>query len=104
MESDKVQEMQFLEQGLHNLILQKQAFQMELSETESALKEIEKTSEIYKILGQLMIKSDKNNIKKELENKKKLLEVRLKTIEKQESALSEKVDKLREEFMKNQKK
>jgi len=99
MESDKVQEMQFLEQGIHNLILQKQAFQMELSETESAMKEIGKTNEIYKIIGQLMIKTDKTNIKQELESKKKILELRLKTIEKQESALSEKVEKLQEEFM-----
>ncbi len=103
-ESDKMQEMHFLEQNLHNLILQKQAFQMELSETESALDEVEKTSDAYKIIGQVMIKTDKSSLKKELENKKKILELRLKTIEKQEKTFSEKVDKLREEFVGNNKK
>ena len=40
MENQKIQEMQMLEQNLQNLLLQKQAFQMELSETESALQAI----------------------------------------------------------------
>ena len=62
----KIQEMQFLEQNFQNLILQKQAFQMELSETNSALKEIEKAGdEVFKIIGQLMIKTDKSSTKKE---------------------------------------
>ena len=60
------QEMQMVEQSLQNILYQKQAFQMELSETESALTEIEKSGdEVFKIVGQLMIKSDKIKIKKE---------------------------------------
>ena len=37
----KLQELQFLEQNVENILYQKQAFSMELSETEAALKEIE---------------------------------------------------------------
>ena len=44
-DNNKIQEMQFLEQNLQNIILQKQALQMELSETNSALKEIENAGE-----------------------------------------------------------
>ncbi|MCK4501265.1 prefoldin subunit [Candidatus Babeliales bacterium] len=71
MDQNKIQEMQILEQNLQNLLMQKQAFQMELSETVSALKEIEKSSEdVYKVIGQLMIKVSKDKIKEELNNQK----------------------------------
>ena len=100
-QNNKIQEMQFLEQNFQNLLLQKQAFQMELSETQSALKEIEKSGdEVFKIIGQLMIKTDKKKIKEELSNKEKILSLRIKTIEKQEISLREKLDKLQEEVMK----
>ena len=101
-DNNKIQEMQFLEQNFQNLILQKQAFQMELSETTSALKEVEKAGdEIFKIIGQLMIKTDKSKTKKELEDKKKVLGLRVKAIEKQESSLKEQLEKLREEVIKS---
>jgi len=75
---------------------------MELSETQSALREIEKSGdEVFKIIGQLMIKTDKENIEKELSNKKEILGLRMKTLEKQEKSLTEKLEKLREEIMKN---
>ena len=85
----KLQEMQFLEQNLQNILMQKQAFQMELSETDSALVEIKSSKEdVYKIVGNLMIKSDKNKIQKELETKKKLFETRLKALDTQEETFS----------------
>ncbi len=102
METNKIQEMQFLEQNFQNLVLQKQAFQMELSETNSALKELEKAGEdVFKIIGQLMIKADKSKTKKELENKKKTLDLRVKAIEKQETTLADRLEKLREEVAKS---
>ncbi len=101
MEKDKqIQEMQFLEQNLQNLLLQKQAFQMELSETNSALKEIENAGEeVFKIIGQLMIKTDKSKMKKELLDKEKILNLRTNSIEKQEKNLTEQLGKLRDEIM-----
>ena len=104
-DENKLQEMQFLEQSFQNLLFQKQAFQMELSETNSALKEIEKAGEeVFKIIGQLMIKTDKSKTQKELEDKKRMLDLRVKTLEKQEGSLSEKLEKLREEITKSIKK
>ena len=100
----KVQEMQILEQNMQNLMFQKQAFQMELSETQVALKEIENSGdEVYKIIGQLMIKSEKSKVKDELLNKEKIIELRVKSIEKQEDSFAEKLEKLREEFLNQQK-
>lgn len=100
-----IQEMQFLEQNLQNILMQKQAFQMELTETQSALKEIEGSGdEVFKIAGQLMIKTDKKKVKEELDNKVKILGLRVKTIEKQEGSLAEKLDEFREKVMKSMKK
>ena len=98
---EKFQELQILEQNLQNILMQKQSFQMELSETQSALKEIENSGdEVFKIIGQLMIKSDKSKIKDELSNKERLLDLRIKALEKQESVLLEKIESLKEEILK----
>ena len=97
----KIQEIQIFEQNLQNLLLQKQAFQLEISETTSALKEIESSDdEVFKIIGQLMIKTEKSKIKQELIDREKILELRIKSIEKQENSLTEQVEKIREEVMK----
>ena len=98
---EKIQELQLLEQNLQNLILQKQAFQMELNEVENALTEVEKTKdEIYKIVGQVMLKADKQETEKELKEKKDILNLRIKSIEKQESLFKDKTEKIREQVTK----
>ncbi len=100
-QNKKIQEMQMLDQNLQNLLFQKQAFQMELSETESALDQIENSGEeVFKIIGQLMVKSDKSKLKKELLDKKKVLDLRTNAIEKQQTSLTEQLEKLREEILK----
>ena len=105
MNQEKIQEMQILEQRLQNTILQKQAFQMEVAETNSALEELEKSGdEVFKIIGQLMIKSEKSKIKEELLNKQKILELRINSFEKQETSLSEKLGNIQEEITKSIKK
>jgi prefoldin beta subunit len=99
------QEMQFLEQNLQNILMQKQAFQMELAESESALKEIkESKDDVYKIIGNLMIKTDKKKMQEELETKSKLLETRLKSLDAQEEKFSEKLTSIRDEMMNSPKK
>ncbi len=103
MDSDKINEMRTLEQTLHNLILQKQNFQMELSETQSALAEMEKSGDdVFKIVGQLMIKTGKDGIKEELSSREKILELRLKSLEKQEDSFMKKLDELKEEVVDSQ--
>lgn len=103
-QNKKIQEMQILEQNLQNLLMQKQAFQMEASETASALKELESSGdEVFKIVGQLMIKTEKSKIKEELQSKSKLLELRNKTISSQEETLTEQLEKTREELMNSNK-
>ena len=100
--NNNFQEIQFLEQNLQNILFQKQAFQIELSESKESLKELENSKdEVFKIIGQLMIKSEKSKIKEEILNKIKILELRVKTLEKQEATFSERMEKLREELLNN---
>jgi len=99
-EESKIQELQMLEQGLQNTLMQKQAFQMELSEAQAALKELKNSGdEVFKIIGQLMIKSEKSKISEDLENKEKILKLRISTLEKQEISLTEKFEALRKEII-----
>lgn len=98
---EKIQHLQIFEQNLQNLLLQKQAFQFEFNETENALEEVKKTKEdIFKLIGQVMLKSSKPDIEKELQQKKDILNLRIKAIEKQENSLKEETEKLRQDVMK----
>ena len=99
-DNQKIQEMQILEQSLQNILLQKQAFQMELSETKTALKEVESSDdEVFKIIGQIMIKTKKDTIVSDLLNKKKILELRLNNLEKQENSLNGQIEKIQGELI-----
>ena len=105
MDQKKIQELQMLEQNLQNILLQKQSFQMELAETESAIAELQNSGdEVFKIVGQLMIKSDKNKISEELSNKQKMIDMKLKTFEKQEDSVTQQLRSLREEVLNESKK
>ena len=97
----KISQLQLYEQSLQSILLQKQQFQSQLIETESALKELETTKEAYKIIGNIMVASKKEDIKKDLESKKEIISLRIKTLEKQETQIREKAKKLQEEISKN---
>lgn len=95
-------QLQMIEQSLQSMMMQKQAFQMELVEVDNALSELKKLKQedVFKIIGTLMIKSTKQEIMPELEKKQGLLNIRLKAIERQENELKEKLLKNREELLK----
>jgi len=98
---EKIQQLQILEQNLQQILMQKQAFQFELNETENALKEVKNTKgDVFKLTGQIMLKTSKEDVEKELSNKQELLKLRTKSIEKQEANFKQEADKLREEVMK----
>jgi len=98
----KIQELQMMEQGFQQLMMQKNAFSMEGNETELIIKEVEKTSgEVSRIIGnQVVIKTTKEEILEDMKNKQKLIETRMKDIEAQEKEFTEKIDSVREEVMK----
>lgn len=94
---ETLEQLQLTEQALQNLILQKQVFNLELLEANNALQELNKIkdNETYKIVGSIMFKADKEELKKELKKKIDILELRIKSIENQEQELREKLLKTR---------
>src|SRR3989344_7371282 len=100
----KISQLQMFEQSLQNFLGQKQQFQVQLVEVESALNELENTEKAYKIVGNIMVESDKNELKADLNSRKEMLELRIRTMEKQESQVREKASKLQSEILKNIKK
>ena len=100
----KISQLQMFEQSLQSFLGQKQQFQMQLVEIESALNELSSTDKAYKIVGNIMVESDKNELKSDLQSKKEMLELRIKTMDKQESQVREKASKLQSEILKKIKK
>jgi prefoldin beta subunit len=95
----KMEQLRLIEQNLHAFLIQKQQFQTQLIETESALKELENTKESFKIIGNIMISSDKEELKKDLKKKKEIIELRIKNVEKQENKLREKAGSMQSEVI-----
>ena len=96
----KIGQLQMLERSLQNFLSQKQQFQLQYAEIESAITELETSEEAYKIVGNLMVKGDKDTLKKDLDEKKEILDLRIKSIEKQEKDTRSKAMDLQKEVMK----
>ncbi|MBU2561578.1 MAG: prefoldin subunit beta [Nanoarchaeota archaeon] len=97
---EKINKLSSMEQSLQSFLAQKQAFQAQLLEIDSALGELKKTSKAYRIVGNVMVVSDKAELTNELEQKKETMELRIKSLDKQESKMREKTSELQSEVMK----
>jgi len=97
--SDKVQQLQSIEQSRQAIGAQKQQLQAQLFEAENALKELETAKTAYKIVGGIMVKSDIDSLKKELSERKEALDLRAKTLDSQEAKLVEKAKDLQKDVM-----
>ena len=97
---EKIQQLQAIEQNMQHLLKQRQQFQMQLLEVESALEELKKTDKAYRIIGNIMVASEKSALEKELTEKKDRVGIRVKSFEKQETSLKDQAKALREEIMK----
>ncbi|MDP7621023.1 MAG: prefoldin subunit beta [SAR324 cluster bacterium] len=88
---DKLREFQEGQQQARMIMSQKYQAEIQLKEAQSALEELEKTddkSEVHKIVGQILIKTDKATISGELKEKVDSLEVRMKSLSSQEEKLT----------------
>jgi prefoldin beta subunit len=95
----KINQLSMMEQNMQNFSLQKQQFQAQLMETESAEKELASAKESYKIIGNIMVSADKEELKKELSEKRDILRLRIESFEKQELKLREKAEALQKEVL-----
>ncbi len=98
-----IQQVQMLEQSLQSYQNQRQNVQVQLVEIESALTELENTEEAYNIIGNIMVLSDPEKLKKNLQEKKESAEIRIKSIEKQEKQIKEKMNNLQQEVVQSMK-
>lgn len=95
---DQINRFQQLKAQVQVISQQRQQIEIQLRETEDALKEIENISSdtpVYKSIGALLIKTkSKNEVKKELISNKESLELRKMSLEKQEGRSQEKLNEL----------
>lgn len=96
----KLQQLQMLEQSISTLSMQKQQFQMQQLELENAMKELESVKEAYKIVGNIMVLTKKEDLLKDLSTKKETVGLRIKTLEKQENQFKEKAQTLQNDVLK----
>lgn len=96
----KIEQLQILEQNIQNFSMQKQQFQSQAIEIDNALAELKKSQEkVYKVIGNVMVLSEKNTVEKELESKKEVINLRIKAVEKQADQLKEKASSLQKEVL-----
>ena len=101
---NKINQLSMIEQNIQNFSMQKQQFQAQMLEIESAEKEIMDSKEAFKIIGSVMVAQEKDKLKKELKDKKAVLKTRIESFEKQEDKLKEKAESMQKEVLEGMKK
>jgi prefoldin beta subunit len=103
--SPQVQEqlvrLQQMQQTLQAIVTQKQQLDIELAETDRAVSELEKITDsvpVYKSVGSLMLKADRQVLLTELKEKKELLNTRVTVLGKQEERTRERVKEIQEKL------
>ncbi|MEM2897605.1 MAG: prefoldin subunit beta [Candidatus Bathyarchaeia archaeon] len=94
---EQLMRLQQLQQTLQAVITQRQQLEIELSETERATSELEKISgetPVYKTIGSILIKTDRQVLLNELKERKELLSTRVTVLSKQEERTRERMKEL----------
>jgi len=78
-------------QQLQNFLVQKEALRLQLSEIETALKELKKSKRAYRIVGRVMVEKPVEELKGELEDVKEDIEVRIKSMDEAIKKIEEKI-------------
>jgi prefoldin beta subunit len=87
---ERLVKMQRLQQTLQSILAQKQQVQVESSETEQALGELQKMTDdavIYKAMGTILVKTERTKMITELTERKDLFSTRVTVLGKQEERL-----------------
>jgi prefoldin beta subunit len=100
---ERLGRLQQLQNTLQQLVLQKQRLDLEMSETERALKTLETTPsdrKMYKSEGAILVEKKKDELVKELGERKEFLEMRSKVLTKQENKTRERLTSLQQSLQK----
>ena len=100
---ERLARLQQLQNTLQQLVMQKQRLDLELSETERALKTLETTPsdrKMYKSEGAILVEKKKDELVEELSDRKEFLEMRAKVLTKQENKTRERLTNLQQTLQK----
>jgi len=91
--------LQQLQQTLQSVVAQKQQLELELNETDKALTELEKSTDetpVYKSVGSILVKSNRQTLLTELKERKELLTTRVTVLGKQEERTKARLKEVQE--------
>jgi prefoldin beta subunit len=93
--------LQQLQQTLQSVVTQKQQLELELNEADKALTELEKSTDetpVYKSVGSILVKSNRQTLLTELKERKELLTTRVTVLGKQEDRTRERLKEVQEKL------
>ncbi len=93
--------LQQMQQTLQAVATQKQQLEIEVSETDRALGELDKVGDqsvVYKSVGSLLLRSEKQTLIAELKERKELLGTRITVLGRQEERTKERIKELQEKL------
>jgi len=98
---EQLARLQQLQQTLQAVSTQKQQLEIESSETDRAMAELEKLGDqsvVYKSVGSLLLRSEKQTLTAELKERKELLGTRITVLGRQEERTKERLKELQEKL------
>jgi prefoldin beta subunit len=93
--------LQQLQQTLQSVVTQKQQLELELNETDKAVSELERSTDetpVYKSVGSILVKSNRQVLLGELKDRKELLTTRVTVLGKQEERTRERLKEVQEKL------
>ncbi|WP_456474215.1 prefoldin subunit beta [Candidatus Pyrohabitans sp.] len=93
----RLAQFQQLQQQAEAITTQRLQVELQLKEVTRALEEVEKLdedAEIYRSVGNLLIKSEKGKVETELKERKETLELRINTLKRQEEKVTSRLKEL----------
>jgi prefoldin beta subunit len=93
--------LQQLQQTLQAVVSQKQQLEMDMTETDRALTELEKVTgetPVYKSVGSILVKADKQALLSELKERKELLNTRVTVLGRQEERTRERLKDIQQKL------
>jgi prefoldin beta subunit len=98
---EELARLQQLQQTLQAVVAQKQQLEIEMSETDRALTELEKVTgetPVYKSVGSILVKADREALLAELKEKKELLNTRVTVLGRQEERTRERIKEVQQKL------
>ncbi len=100
---NQIAQLQQLQQQAQALAVQRSQLELALNEADQTLAELDKledTAVVFKTVGTILVKSNRDDVKTDLSEKKETYSVRLKSLERQEERVQTRFKQLQEQLQK----